>query len=298
MTNKAPWGSDEYRPHGPRLGFGYLDSGLPPEAGFYQPPNAEQIKLSEILPAEAEAQADFNLSLDDYQAWCDLNWKKPHGTVESAERLRAKLLEESREVQEAVSLPETSRSLDDIKSELGDLLWCVNGISSDLNVSVKHGMMMLLDRYGRGTRYFHDRSAPAWVKTAQMVTFDDNMSLLDIDKMVNEGYEPQVPTDMLIDADPEPVIFGIQDALNHIDIHTRLLSSITAINYDKDNYQSGETYQADVAGHLVGRIYLDAAFLAKYSAGSSLTEVVRQNILKLSERVDKNIVDKSDGPRS
>jgi hypothetical protein len=157
--------------------------------------------------------------------------------------------------------------------------------------------MMLLDRYGRGTRYFHDYSVPAWVKTAQALTYDAELSLSGIDKMIEEGYEPQAPTAMLIDADPEPAFIGVRDALNNIDIHTRLLSSIAAMNYDKDIYQSGETYRADAAEHLVGCIYLDAAFLAKYAAGTSIAEVARKNILKLSDRVDKNIVDKTDGPR-
>lgn len=288
---------EAHRPHGPRLGFSYLETGEPSATGFYQPPNEEQVRLADKLPEAAIAAEGFNLPIDDYQAWCELNWKKPQGTAESAERLRSKLLEESREVQAAVMMPEHRRTAEDIISELGDLLWCTNGISSDLKVSVKHGLMMLLDRYGRGTRYIHDYSEPTWVKAAQKITYDNGMSLHDIDRIIDEGYEPQASTYMYIDEDPEAITISIQDALGNLDTHTRLLSSIAAINYEDNNYQSGETYQADVAEHLAGCIYMDIAFLAKHSAGMSLTEVVRRNILKLSERVDKNLVDKSDGPR-
>jgi NTP pyrophosphatase (non-canonical NTP hydrolase) len=297
--DKPLFGPETYRPHGPRFGQDFLNSEEPPVAGFYQPPSEEQIKLADILPAKAESQKDFDLKLDDYQAWGELNWKSQQGTIDSTERLTQKLAEEVQELTDELRMPPEQKSPQAIVSELGDILWCVNGLASNLSVNVKHGLQMLLDDYSRGTRYFHDpRSVPPWVKLAQRLTYNDEMSATGLADLVEAGYEPQVPTNILIDEPEDNKKYQIHDAIMDIDTHSKLLVSIAKTNYEPHNYHAGTTtYQSHISERLVAYIYLDVAFLARYPAGGSLNEVIRQNILKLSGRVATNSVDKSDGPR-
>jgi NTP pyrophosphatase (non-canonical NTP hydrolase) len=282
---------EAHQPAGQRLGMGFLEVSYRTSGNLYQPPNLEQIKLSEQLPEIAKNAQPFNVGIDDYQAWCELNWKKPHGTADAMERINGKLMEELTEVQDAIS-PE-------LEIELGDLLWCVNATASNLRVNVKHGLRLLFDEYGHGIRYYEDGSEPEWVKKAQQLTFDNNLDIDDLEFLIEAGYEPQSSTAELIEKpDDLPKIEQIDEAMGHLNLYIRMLVSIAKQNYSPDVYQSGNAMQENRVEGLVSRIYLDVAYLARHAIDSSLSEVIRNNILKLSDRVSTNTVDKADGPRS
>jgi len=281
---------ESHRPHGPRLGTAYELDLKPNPTDFYQPPSSEQRKLADTLPHEAETLEQFNVTLDDYQAWCELNWRQPHGTAASMGHLVAKLIEENHELKEEIYESSKRSAEDGLVSELGDILWCVTAISSDLRINVKHGLMMLMDRYGHGTRNFEGGSLPAWVKEAQTLTFDDRLSAKQLDDLINNGYEPLESSDLLIDEPGEITDVDIEDTVRSLEFNSRFLISLARMNYEPDIYQSGAVQRGEEIEHLVARIYLDVAFLAKHAAASSLTEVIRANILKLSDRVSQNTI--------
>jgi len=285
---------DAHRPHGPRLGFGYLEESGRPESNFYQPPQEHQLKLLDELPQRAEVQ-DFAITIDDYQAWCELNWKMPHGTVMSNTRLVDKLFEENAELKESFY---HNSSREDLIGELGDILWCVTAIASDLKVNVKHGLMELFYLYGRGTIIFETGEAPEWVKQAQVLTFNKSLQAGDIDEMVAKGYEPQASPVMYADESPMMTDLELEDALNNIEINSLMLSSIARMNYEPDIYQSGATQRPEEVAYLTAKIYVDIGFIARHRSDATLVEVIQENIRKLSNRAENNLIDKSDGSRA
>jgi len=279
------------------LGFAHLESQEPPPEGLYQPPNEQQIKLAEILPQLIETDPKLDIKVDDYQAWCELNWKKPQGTAESSDRLKHKLQEESEELKKEFDLHPGQRSAEDIIGELGDVIWCANGVASNLSASVKHGLMMRFDAFGRGTRNFSDHSVPDWVRHMQLNSYEDNLDLSVVDRVIDLGYQPQLATRMLFDGDSDPAELEIQNALENLDFLVKDLLILLDINYSQDVYQTGSVYRSGEVELIVAQLYLDIAFMAKHGSNSSFQDVVKKNILKLSDRVESNTIDKTDGPR-
>src|SRR5581483_10711103 len=90
-----------HRPPGPRHGTGYYET--PPSTDssvLFQPPHIENPdELAKQLAEQAE-KGSGDIKIDDYQRWCELNWKQPHGTTWSQERFNKKLDEELRELQQ------------------------------------------------------------------------------------------------------------------------------------------------------------------------------------------------------
>lgn len=280
-------------PHGPRFGHDYgRPQDVAPEK-FYTPLNEGQRQRAEEFSRRMERESDAIVPIDDFQAWCEMNWKEPHGTTASIMRSTTKLGEEVRELSEAVFLP----SKNDLVGELGDVLWCTSAVASDLRINIKHGLVMLMDKYGHNIRSFEDGSTPAWVKAAQAIAFDDHLAADGIDEVIEAHYEPQEAAIALVDELPEVTQLEITTALSFIDINSRLLISIANMNYEENIYQTGAIQRAEVAEYLIARIFLDVAFLAKHAAGTTLAEVLKQNVMKLEHRVKKNIVDKADGRR-
>ena len=288
---------EAHRPHGPRFGSSYKEVDNITPQDFYQPASEKQIELAKSLLERAEKDPDFDVSIDLYQAWSELNWKTPHGTAASIERTTKKLNEEVMELSEELGMPEYKYSAQRVESELGDVLWCATAISSDLRINVKHGLMMLMTRYGHNIRRFEDGSTPAWVKRAQALAFDNTLTTASVDSVIDEGYQSEEAAVMLIDDNPKITNAEIDDAMAHLDINTKMLISIAMTNYEGDIYQSGGVYRAYEVEYLIARIYMDVAFLAKHTANSSLAEVSRKNVLKLSDRVSNNRIDKKDNPR-
>lgn len=288
---------EAHRPHGPGFGSSYLDidDALPQE--FYQPASEKHIELTKSLFERVEKDPNVDIPIDLYQAWCELNWKTPHGTTASIERATTKLKEEIIELAEEISMPEHKYLVQKIEAELGDVLWCATAISSDLRINVKHGLMMLMTRYGHNIRKFEDGSTPAWVKRAQALAFDNTLTTACVDSVIDEGYQSEEAAVMLIDDNHMITNAEINDAMAHLDINTKMLISIAMTNYEDDIYQTGEVYRAETVEYLIARIYMDIAFLAKHTAESSLRSVSIKNIQKLSLRVDNNQVDKTDSPR-
>lgn len=284
-------------PHGPKFGFGYLEKGDLPSGEFYQPPAVASRRDVEKLIEQAKSDSQFHISIDDYQAWAEFNWKEPHGTVSSINRFSAKLLEEFQELKNEVTKPADNVNKTDLARELGDLLWCTTALASDLRINVKHALMNLMDLYGHHVRDAETGRPPEWVREAQALTFDDQMKASGIDELVVKGYQPQEAAIMLVDDIEEVTQIEIDDAVSNLDLYTRFLNSIARSNYEENLYQTGATQQSETAAYFASRIYLDVAFLARHCADSSLPDVMRDNIIKLSRRVDTNTVDKSDGLR-
>jgi NTP pyrophosphatase (non-canonical NTP hydrolase) len=293
---------DGHRPHGPRFGRGAFDTDDIPAQDVYQPQSENIEAVVERVSAAVEVGRVGEVTLDDYQAWSELNWKAPHGTVHSQERFRKKLAEEYKELSDEIEKALEGEQVGvEIESELGDLLWTATAITSDLGRKVKTAIMERLHLYGKGTRYV-DGSTPPWVELAQRLSYSERGFSLDkVDELIAAGYVPQPSPYMFIDDDETAGRSEIDQAQMFIFYAARTIDYIAENTYD----QSSITYHTDVINNddaesvdnLIAEIYINAAYLARHLAGSSLSEVVRKNILKVSGRVDAGLIDKQDGER-
>lgn len=293
---------DGHRPHGPLFGFGAHETDDIKESELYQPPRTEDIPIIEARVREAvDLGKVTNLQIDDLQAWCELNWKEPHGTIRSQDRFRKKLVEEFKELKDELEKVEAGEQGNEaqIVSELGDVLWATSALSSNIGRKIKTGLMERMHQYGKGTRYV-DGQTPPWVEIAQRLAYDEkDFALGKLEELVEAGYSPQPSPFMYIDDDSRVTWEEIDQAKTLIFHNLRTLDYIAENVYDADTYQSGviNSNDADAADNLIAEVYLNCAFLAKHVGNSSLSEVVRQNILKVSGRVQTNTIDKSDNPR-
>lgn len=291
---------DGHRPHGPRLGLGAHDIDDIPSQAVYQPP-AENIEaLASRVTTAAETDRVANLAIDDYQAWCELNWKAPHGTIESQARFRKKLAEEYKELSAEIEKAADGQEVKaEVASELGDLLWSATAVTSDLGRKVKTAIMERLHLYGNGTRYVSG-DTPPWVLLAQSLSYSErDFAIEKLDQLIEAGYTPQPSPYMYIDDDTHAGWAEIDQAGTFILYGARTMDYIAENVYDVDTYQSGviNNDDAEAVDNLIAEIYINSAYLARHLAGSSLAGVIKKNIEKVSARVDAGLIDKQDGER-
>lgn len=291
-----------HRPHGPRFGLGPYETGDIRPQDIYQPPKTEDIpKIKAQVAAAVESGTIGLLHIDDYQAWCELNWKEPHGTLKSQERFRKKLVEEFSELNDELERVENGEKgiEPSIESELGDVIWTVTAISSNLGRKVKTALMERLHLYGKGTRYV-DGDVPHWVEVAQKLSYkEDDFSISSVEDLIEAGYTPQPSPFMYIDDDSHAGWAEIDQAKTLLHHSLRTIDYIAEKAYEPNTYHAGSINNddAEAADNLIAEVYLNCAYLAKHMANSSLSDIVRQNIVKVTNRVATKTVDKSDNPR-
>lgn len=97
--------------------------------------------------SSAETNHRHFKTLNDYESWVAENWLHPPGSDEAQLHVRAKLDEEVKELGEAL---EKDRS-DDIKAELGDVLWTSTAVAINEGFEAK-GEPIFLDEIDRLAR--------------------------------------------------------------------------------------------------------------------------------------------------
>lgn len=253
--------------------------------------------------------------IQDYQYWTESAWKTEHATYASVKRFGNKLYEEYRELVEAIELFDRKegqdKEADEVLAELGDVLWCATVLACCASADIDSGLKNLLYQYVMGIQHIEKGVAvePGWRDTAgKLATKYGQLSIHDIDQLIAVGFEPHFSTVMNI-FDPKADEDDVHD-------HARMmLGTFSAIrNTAEEMYGYGgeinsegfETFvlsckfkqNARVVGKLVGRTYLQVAFLADRVIDKKLGDVITKNVTKLSARVASNTVDKADGIRS
>lgn len=251
------------------------------------------------------------LTISSYQEWVEGGWKQKHGTFEAAERFGGKLNEEAREAFDAFELlpkkqtvEDSTKEADDLKSELGDVLWCATALASNSTADIDAGIKDIAYKYMRGVVIRTDGlyALPVWRDgVKEICTYPFNLTPEMIDHLIDSGFEPLGSMSRnLHDDDDEDysisehmiIIMGEAGALNN--------RAQWQYNYNDDNYTSPVTYDehAIFIREVCADLYLQVAYIAKQVLGVGLGDIMRKNMEKIDARISANRIDKSDGVRT
>jgi NTP pyrophosphatase (non-canonical NTP hydrolase) len=279
--------------------------------------NRDDLNLDlEEIERQLKDRSD-DLTLEDYQYWAEGNWKTKPGTYESTERFSEKLAEEYREVLEAYELLTEDQTNEKLKanlaSELGDILWCISALGSNGGASIDVGLRVYLHNYILGIQIIKEGMAypPNWQpKAAEVSTKWDKISIKDIERLIEEGFEPTPSPVMNIDMeDSSEREYGIGIHVKSI-LGGQLLSAaktLAEVQYGRnehDEYQDVSVLQSyfDSCAMRLSEIYAGTivviAYIASTQLNMNLSEIVQGNTNKLSTRVSKGQIDKQDAPRT
>lgn len=220
-----------------------------------------------------------------YQKWVELDWKTPHGTYKSVERLEKKIREEGwREAPDALyeswgkgDGPERAEAI----SELGDVLWIVSALASNSGVNVNEALQIHL--WGNG-----------------LLSHRENLTLGRIDQLILDGL---IPTNTPYD--PEDVdlpIFLFDEMEPQSDLRLRTLAlcncCVKQFGYNDTfvTFDAHQQAQGEIAKMAADHVLL-IAWYARRWLNAAPGDVVTANVTKIRGRVERNLIDKSDGIR-
>lgn len=195
--------------------------------------------------------------------------------------------------------------------ELGDNLFCAVAQASNSSAGIDEAMKNTLYRYVMGIRhirYDSEDTRPIWrSRAARLATKPDLLTINDIDLLIKAGFEPTQSPAMNIYG-PDERHEGIS---GHIENLFYLISG--AYNAAEQQYAYGndmrieggplfmmpEDYRrlSGVVGELSATALLEVAYIARVAVGKCLATVAKENVRKISSRVQAGLVDKSDGKR-
>lgn len=295
----------------------------PPSAAFSHDPNNLEVPngraglfFRDDIPRDTEAITEQFVSypaegcITDYQFWVDNAWKRPHTSTEAAGRFSGKLAEEYKELSEAFDAFSTSNKdehRDAVVSELGDVLWSATALANNSHVDVETGLRMLLFRYTLGIREFGDNRVPSWHGlSARICTQADKLHINDIDELTANGFEALPSPVMNVDSS-ESYYEDYHENLSSLLMEAMKLSHIVEKQYDWDSdsqayrgntyiYAGGLHADEEEVADAIARIYIRIGFMARV-IGSTLAEVTQRNVIKISQRANAGLIDKTDGPR-
>jgi len=250
----------------------------------------------------------------DYQNWVDGAWKQEQGTLGALERFTSKLHEETAELRtEVLSVflgqgdgdQNSARLLD----EAGDLIWSISALACCASADIDAGIKGLLYDYVRGSRYITvskdgaKTEPPIWRPTAgSLVIKWDQLTLDDIDTLIESGFEPTASTKMFIERDEDDdTPIGHMMLLENINltIENLILAQYGGPGTQNRQYMLEESFKdkSIEIGKLVAFGYLSCAFILNRAIQRTLADAIKHNVEKVSKRVETGTVDKSDGPR-
>lgn len=235
-----------------------------------------------------------NLGLNDYQKWVELDWKKPHSSVEAFERFSVGLVGEIVELNDEVDplLRENSfrnwKRREDFEkpskesiSELGDVLWYGTALLGNAQIDLETCFR----------EYLHEKWEP--------VDWGEAFTVGEVQGRI-ENHTPypfprrNVGDLFLEDIDEERAISR--------DLHYSgytIAALLRRIFNEERITTDPRTFMQAIGVERVGGLFVAyVAYHAAKTLGSSLEEVIVKNVEKISLRVERNHVDKSDGQRS
>jgi NTP pyrophosphatase (non-canonical NTP hydrolase) len=253
----------------------YIDSIVPMNLGwesyfdgdYYQPQNPQIVsERRSMIEAKRQTRSIGTMSLDLYQGFTELDWLRPHGNFRTVIKMEHHFIDEYQEFVETNDTARKSRLdklLDNdshnVVSELGDIGWFFSAFATNAGINVSHAWK---DRLSI--------EAPEYLG-------DHSMTLNEIDDAISTGYFPRMG---IFDLDENTAI-DLLFAAGFVTIGTKIIL--------EDNNEGSEiavmNKQRDVGRWLTNGIGLIT--LHAQSVGSSLVEVVEENIRKVSVRAEK-----------
>ena len=257
---------------------------------LYQPCTVQEAdnRLNEALSFTKYSSQSGLLPLSTYQDWVELDWKTPHGSYDSAKRFGDKLFQEEMMTEASPELEAFNPSLytsnsgdtSNLQGELGDILWLTTALASNGGVDISEAV--------RKELHAHD----------EMSLRGGSLVATEVDYVIAKGFNPTFgPLDSYEDNDFEEYSPTIN--LGAYAVQLRQIS-MRQYGYDEQMYTDGwikDLAETDLV-KCVGEVVLMVSYYAQKYAKSNFGSVAVGNILKVSKRVEKNLIDKSDGDRS
>ncbi len=269
------------------------------DTGLYYRTRVFPALSQEVSKSIAGEQPFSELSLDALQAWSEEAWKEPHGSKSATERFEGKFYEE---VSEAVdAFREYMQTGDNVHfvEEIGDVYWVVNALASNSRTVISDGLKERLYEYTAGTRTWVTGIAeyPDWYDDAGKVAVKRGApTVKDIDDLICVGFAPAISPAMN-HYDNEPMeIPG--DYLHEMRFYLAALCNLGEQLHGSERVlpvEDARIISTDM-GKIAAESVLRVAAMAHY-VGASFEDVVERNILKISQRINLNLIDKGDGDR-
>ncbi len=272
----------------------WVSLGRPSTAnGFFQPasPDICEERRTVIQEALKGTRTYASLTINDFQLWAGLDWKRPHYTAQGLERICTKLKEELWDELLPCLQKQMRRYTEDRKpnvpdkntvSELGDVLWCVSGLATyegiDLQRAIAH---YLIDETGKASLRSNFGS---------------------LDRLFSKGFRPRFSRTLHNEEDLDRYELEPIKCLNILgaQLHLSAAKKLEDAQFLGDTIPAPALWAQDLEG--LGQTYAQTIiFLAYYAhrwAGSTFTSVVKTNIEKISARVGNRHIDKTDGTRT
>jgi hypothetical protein len=314
IRSNTPDGYRPFSPNDPNVLFSQDPDSAPQEREGLYFRRDMRYDYDELSRALQEGGSSSNFLL--YQYWAESAWKTEQGTYSSAERFTNKLEEEHLEFKTAVDEFYHRKAnydpvlAENVVLEAGDVLWCMTALASNASADIDAGMRTLLFRYVRGTQHVRNMVAvkPPWRDMAGSLAVKyEQLTLKDIDQLINRGFEPQ-PTQVMNIFEPDDDQFDIDQ---HLFFGRGVIAAMS--NRHLQQYGYGDDLSESPAslvmldkfnelGHeiaeLTSQALLETLFVAKrVLPGLTMDEILRKNVEKISHRVHTRQVDKTDGDR-
>ncbi len=324
------------RPTGGDVYYNGLEPIIHRAGDFYQPAAAEEVarRHEAVEPFIRGEQAPEELGLQTYQEWVELDWKAPHGSYIAVERLMGKIVEEAgvelvHAERDLARYEREPRPLEvsDFESEDGDALWCTVAVASNGGVNVTQAVRLYLRDW-----YLHpDSHGPISFGDLQAKLTSHLPSVVRNPHFLVDDYEPQdfVPNtrtylkwfscaagnvlDRQYGYNEKPDWAAIGQFLKEltdvrspeaqrlVDTFAQLLEAARGAGADDIEVAILEDYFERIANDYLSPIIGDGIVFLEHLArkhGSSLGAIAVKNMQKISGRVAKGTIDKTDGPRT
>lgn len=212
-----------------------------------------------------------------YQLWNTLDWRKPHDKPESAGRFISKLQEELFECLEAFDEmlidPESKEKTDEFISELGDVWFCAVACATIARADTERGVAHeLLEMYGQSVRF----------PTLDDVDYTVGQAIIRKDENYPSGQYPFLPKRLDNHEDEPTLNLNPHQVLRYI-VGSTIFKVLPVAGADMLAGHGITEYEA--VEKLTGDLTIFISFYSQYYANSSLAEVVKKNIEKISGRV-------------
>lgn len=298
--------ASRFRPIEPRspyiLGSSVYDRHITEVDGLFY--RSDRPDFEELTAAILDNPSDT--SLRAYQYWAEAGWKTEHGTYDSVQRFSGKAIEEGGEFAEAARdfNPGDREGYDELLGEAGDVLWCITALANNGGVDLDRATKDLLYQYLHGIRFIEagEERLPSWHDVAgDLATQGSLLSARNIGELMKVRFEPT----------PSPVMnifeseYFNEEPLNHLTTLFYLLVHMTSMQERQFGYNDTLTTEsqfrrkAQELGVTAAQSLLDLTFITYNLTDGEMTlaEIIHHNVVKISGRVQQQLVDKTDGQR-
>jgi NTP pyrophosphatase (non-canonical NTP hydrolase) len=227
---------------------------LPGDNGYYN--------LYDYEPVDPE---NIN-TISNYQDFVNQNWLTPHCTEQSAQSFTDKVTEEIEELRRAYAEAD-DKDTRDIISETGDVLFCLTAIASNASVDVNKAIIKTINSR-KGQKILGKQKLD--------IAHHSDLSFHDLEKLYETAAESSKPK------------FNV----GRLKQELKILNDQAERQYSNDNVENYVNLSIAI-GETVSKTILMAGLMAKQRADIDFSDIIEQNVDKITGRVQTGGIDKN-----